>query len=456
MLLMLIMPKLYFYVLGALALIAAVIALVAPSLARAKWVEQTKLVSDNEAGEYEFAQAVAIDGDTAVVGVPYYGTPTDLNNAGRISAEISRSGATGKVMGLTNEGAAYVYRCSGSRCSLTAKLFMPKNQADGYHKFGSKVAIDGDTILVAADAFRGEALNEVLQYLPLYIFTRSGDSWSLQQSHLALPYSLKATYSIKSVALSGDTAVVGVGGRIHVFHRHPSTGTWSYEAELTPDAPTYGFGEAVAIDGNTIIVSGGAPSKTITSNRRVAAFIFVRDSTTGIWSLQAQLITFKNENTSTRRTVALSSNTAVVGLPGENRDRGAAYVYERNPATGKWSKQARLVPNDVLPFHQYGFGGSVGIDGNLIVVGVSLEHQYSPNWFQPHRGEKSAYVFERNSHTGKWSQPVKLLSQDYKRVAESYAKRVSISGERVILSAGSIETDSAYIFHRVDFQKQSN
>ncbi|WP_041462320.1 FG-GAP repeat protein [Chroococcidiopsis thermalis] len=445
------MPKLYFYVLGALALIAATIALAAPSLSKgSQWVEQAKWVSDNSAGEYEFAQAVAIDGDTAVVGLPYYGTPTDLNNAGRISAEVSRSGATGKVMGWTNEGAAYVYRCSGSRCSLSAKLLMPKNQADGYHEFGSEVAIDGDTILVAADAFRGEALNEVLQYLPLYIFTRSRDSWSLQQSHLALPYSLKATYSIKSVALSGDTAVVGIGGRTHVFHRHPSTGSWSYEAELTPDTPTYGFGEAVAIDGDTIIVSGGTPSKTITSNSTVAAFVFVRNSTTGSWSLQAQLVPFKNENTSTRRTVALSSNTAVVGLPGESSDRGAAFVYERNPATGKWSKQARLVPNDVLPFHQYGFGGSVGIDGNSIVVGVSLEHKASPNWFQPHRVEKAVYVFERNSRIGWWSQPVKLLPQDYKEVARTYGKRVDISGERVILSAGSIGTDSAYIFRRVN------
>lgn len=82
MLLMLIMPKLYFYVLGALALIAATIALAAPSLSKgSQWVEQAKLVSDNSAGEYEFAQAVTIDGDTAVVGVPYYGTPTDLNSA---------------------------------------------------------------------------------------------------------------------------------------------------------------------------------------------------------------------------------------------------------------------------------------------------------------------------------------------------------------------------------------
>jgi hypothetical protein len=425
MLLVVIMPKLYFYLLGAVALIAAVIALVAPSLAKAQWVEQAKLVSDNEAGKYEFAQAVAISGDTAVVGVPNYGTPTDLNNAGRISAEVSRSGATGKVMGLTNEGAAYVYHCSGSRCSLSAKLLMPKNQADGYHEFGSEVAIDGNTILVAAESPKKD-----VPELPVYIFTRSGDIWSLQQSQLAIPNPLGHYHSIKSVALSGDTAVVGVGGKLYVYRRQLSTGTWSYEAELPS--------QLAAIDGHTIVVGGN--------------LVYVRDSSTNSWYEQAKLV---SHSSSRGNNFAISGDTVVIGTPAEDSDRGAVHVYVRNPATGQWSKQARFVPNDVLPFFQYGFGASVGIDDNRIIVGVSLGHLYSPNMFRPHRVEKAAYLYERDRRTQKWSQPVKLLPQDYKRVASQYSRRVSISGERVILNAGSIGTDSAYIFRRVDSQKQN-
>jgi type II secretory pathway pseudopilin PulG len=430
MLLMLIMPKLYFYVLGALALIAATIALAAPSLSKgSQWVEQAKLFSDNSAGEYEFAQAVAIDGDTAVVGIPYYGELTDINNAGIIAGEVSQLGETRNIKGYTKDGAAYVYHCSADTCALQAKLFLPKARTSKYSNFGSEVAIDGDTILVAADSPKKD-----VPELPVYIFTRSGDSWSLQQSHLALPYSLGATYSIKSVALSGDTAIVGVGGRLYVYRRQLSTGTWSYETELPAGL--------AAIDGNTVIM-----------RESHAVSVFIRDAATSRWSRQAQLASYPR---SVRTNVALSEDTAVIGIPAEDSERGAVHVYVRDPATGQWSKQARFVPNDVPPFFQYGFGASVGIDDNRIIVGVSLGHLYSPNMFRPHRVEKAAYLYERDRRTQKWSQPVKLLPQDYKRVASEYSRRVSISGERVILNAGSIgTTDSAYIFRRVDSQKQN-
>jgi FG-GAP repeat len=446
---MLIMPKLYFYVLGALALIAATIALAAPSLSKGnKWVEQAKLVSDNSAGEYEFAQAVAISGDTAVVGVPYYGELTDINNAGIITGEVSQLGETRNIRGYTKDGAAYVYHCSADTCALQAKLFLPKARTSRYSNFGSEVAIDGDTILVAADSPKKD-----VPELPVYIFTRSGDSWLLQ-AQLALPHPPQTSLDINSVALSGDTAVAGTDkNKVYVFRRHPATGTWSYEAEL--EGPrredrfpkdSY-FGNNVAIDGNIIIVSGGA-------GKCPYAYVFVRESATASWFKQAELTPYSSD-IGYGTNVALSGNIAVIGSPGENWDRGAAYVYVQNSTTGKWFQQTKLVPNDVPPFFSYGFGGSVAIDGNKIVVGVSLEHKASPNLFQPNRLEKAVYVFERNSRIGWRSQPVKLLPQDYEQVARKYGKRVGISGERVIIAAGNLTTNSAYVFQRVDSRKQS-
>lgn len=421
------MRKLYFYILGAGVLVATVVSLIAPSSSNgAKWVERAKIVSDNKAGRYEFAQAVAISGDTAVIGVPYYGRPTDLKNAGRVSIGVSQNGPTGEVVGLTKEGAAYVHRCSKDTCSLQAKLLMPKADLDKYSKFGSEIAIDGNTILVAADAPERD-----IPELPVYTFTRLGNKWSLQQSYLAIPQPLKYYHTIKSVALSGDTAVVGLGGELYVFRRQPNTSTWLYEAKLPS--------QMAAVDGNTIILAG--------------SLVYVRSSVTGRWDEQAEL---DSHSVSSGTNVAISGDTVVIGTPAEDSDRGAVHVYVRNPATGKWSKQARFVPNDVPLFHQYGFGASVGIDGNRIVVGVSLGHRYNPNMFQPQRIEKVAYVYERNSRIQKWSQPAKLLPHDYEQVAHGYAYRVSVSSERVILSANSIGSGAAYIFQQIDTSESKN
>lgn len=422
------MPKLYFYILGAIALIAVFIAFVGPSLARARWVEQAKLVADSEAGKYEFAQAVDIDRDTAVVAAPFDYLPHSR----------------------VRKGTVHVYTRSRDTWALQAKLFVPETQAGNYSSFGFSVAIDGNTILVAASLVRDNP------NIPVYFFTRSGETWSLKQAQLPLPHPSKTSSFINSVVISGDTAVAE-GGRVYVFRRHSETGTWFYEAELEFPKQANDSSGVVAIDGNTIIVGGGIVGRGNTSSDR-AAFVFVRDSATGSWSLQAELVPY-SKDVGYRTTVAISGNTAVVGVPGENWDKGAAYVYERNSATSKWFQSARLVPNDVPPSFAYGFGGSVGIDGNTIVVGVSLEHR-SSGGLQFVQTQKSVYVFERNSRTGRWSHSAKLRPQDLEQHWHDYGQRVSISGDLVMVAAptrnNKFATSTAYIFKRVDSQKQSN
>lgn len=446
--------KPFFYILGALALIAAVIALVAPSLSQDEWLEQAKLVSDNEAGKYEFGQAIDIDGDTAVVGVPFHGKETDPKDAGVIVGKISRGrGEPGKITGLTDEGAVYVYQRTGDSWSLQAKLFLPETKAGIYRKFGKKVAIDGDNILATAEqAVAGN------QNLPLFVFSRSANTWSLQ-AQLTLPNPSKFQFFINFVALKGDTAVAAAGGEPLVFHRDKATGTWSYEAQLKRPKPSdiyckdprFGgsyLSKSVAIDGDTIIVSGGGRVNC------PYAYVFVRDTaTTGSWLLQAELTPHPRElvyNTA----VALSGNTAVVGSPGDDGERGAAYVYERNTATGNWSKQAKLVPNDVPLLLTYGFGTSVAVDGNTIVVGSSryaIQAILLPSWTQ-----KAAYVFARRPGTSSWSLPVKLIPRDYnKYLAQFYGQRVDVSGERVIVNVGS-SFNAVYIFQQVDSQNSAN
>jgi hypothetical protein len=66
--------------------------------------------------------------------------------------------------------------------------------------------------------------------------------------------------------------------------------------------------------------------------------------------------------------VAISGHTLVVGAPGHNQSNGVVYVFTED-SNGFWSGVAELTASDAVA-HIY-FGGSVGINGNTIVVGAS-------------------------------------------------------------------------------------
>lgn len=224
-------------------------------------------------------------------------------------------------------------------------------------------------------------------------------------------------------------------GKVYVFRTQPDTNNWNQEAEFNAG------GQTVAIDGNTIIVGGSK-----------SAYVFVRDVATGNWSQQAEL-SYIAEDDNSPNNVAIFGNTAVVGRPGVRNDRGAVDLYERNAETGEWSLENRFFPSEVPWNVAYGFGASLAIENNTIVVGASLKHLYCPSWTQFVESETAAYVIERNIQTGKWSQPVKLLPKDYKQVARGYAREVSLSGNKIIVTAPrnmNFGNDNVYIFERVD------
>lgn len=399
---------LYFCILGAVNLIAAVVVFFLLPKPRHKWIKQATLVADNEVAALEFGRAVAVKGDTAIVAAPYEYLPNDVC-----------------------QGTVHVYVPSGDDWCLQAKLFVPQNQTGSYSFFGSSVAIDGDTVLIAADS-----LNTTDSSTPLYVFTRTGENWSMQ-AQLSLPYVPQVPIFYQSVALAGDTAVAGTKGKVYIFRRNEVTGNWCYEAELKCSKKDNYFGDTVAIANNTIIVSGG-------DKGCASAYIFVHDPATGDWLEQAQLTTQSSNGSS--NTVAISGNTAIIGRPSENLQQGAAYVFQRHPSSGEWLQQTRLVPGDIPPFFTLGFGGSVAIDGNTIVVGTSTKTFTSILGFNWNQG--GVYVFVR-SVKGGWLQSTKLLPQNYSPT-QNYGQVVSISGDLIIVAAGE-RGDAVLIFKRVNF-----
>ena len=159
------------------------------------------------------------------------------------------------------------------------------NGAQG-DSFGTSVAISGDTAVIGAYGYdvgvddKGSA----------YVFTRNGSVWT-QQAKLLATDGAQGDFFGDSVAISGDTAVVGASGvdvgansnqgSAYVFSR--SGGVWTQQAKLlaSDGAQSNYLGESVAISGDTVLVG------TAGNRLKDSAYIFIRSGT--VWTQQAQL-----------------------------------------------------------------------------------------------------------------------------------------------------------------------
>ncbi|RIK62868.1 MAG: hypothetical protein DCC65_16840 [Planctomycetota bacterium] len=367
-------------------------------------LSQSSKVTASDASEHdEFGAAVAISGGTAVVGAPGFGYG----------------------------GAAYVLVESEGTWIEQARL----GAGTGICQGGIAVDICGDTTVVTS-IYQNSA----------YVFTRSGEVWSLQQILAPSPGAYTDKFG-QSVGINGDTLIAGSplnddvaadAGSAYVFVR--SASSWFEQAKLiAPDGSTGDkFGNGVAISGETVIV--GSPLDDDAGLDSGSAYVFVRSGET--WTQQAKLVAFDaaaGDHFGT--SVAVDGNVAVVGAPwarGPRSDSGAAYVFTRNGSS--WMLEAKLISVD-SPWAT-GFGSPVAIYKNMVIVGgPDGDDEVGPN-------SGAAFVFVRSGVT--WTQQAKLTAPDADwRDAFSCAldigPTIAIVGARYDDSFG-FESGAAYIF----------
>ena len=336
-------------------------------------VQQAYLkASSSDAGD-AFGSWVAVSGNTVVVGAPF-----------------EDSGATG-VNGNDDDdstpdsGAAYVFIRDGTSWSQQAYL-KASNGRPG-DEFGQSVAISGDTIVVGA---RFASFN----IGAAYVFVRSGSTWN-EQAILSASNADFGDRFGSSVAVSGDTIVVGASfedsaatgvngiqsnnnrpdsGAAYVFVR--SSGTWIQQAYLK--ASNTGtldeFGAAVALSDDLVLV--GAPSEDsdaegVNGNQgnnslsgSGAAYVFVRSGST--WSQQAYLKSLVSTGPGFfGTTVAASGNTVAAGASANGRTD----VFVHNGSS--WSHQFHVSMLD----HP-----SVALAGDVLVIGTSVYMRNGTTW----------------------------------------------------------------------------
>lgn len=397
--------------------------------------------SDTYAGDI-FGYAVAISGNTVVVGAPY-----EDGNA-------------------TDSGAVYVYTRTGTTWAFQARLKAPSPAVN--NEFGYAVAISGDTLVVGAP-YRNSNTGIA------YVFTRSGTTWTCRKN-LTASNAVAGDQFGKAVAISGGTIVVGApsknsdAGAAYVFTG--SGATWTQKAYLTISTGiTDYFGSAVAISDTTAVV--GAYGKDGSSGADAgAAYVYVFNGTE--WVQQAALSPSNPDpGDYFGYSVAISGNTVVVGAYREDSntkgvnttpnnygtDTGAAYVFTRSGTT--WSQQAYLKASNTGNSDYFGY--SVGISGDIIVVGAEEEDSNttgigsSPNDLSSNSG--AAYVFTRSGTT--WSQTSYLKAfntgeedrfghavaiSDGTTVIGAYWEDSNTTGVTTIWNEIGIDSGAAYVF----------
>jgi len=346
-----------------------------------------------------------------------------------------------------------------------AKLTASDGNKNDY--FGDTVAISGDTVVVGAyaDDDKGTDSGSV------YVFVKPNGGWattSTFNAKLTASDGAATDYFGKSVAISGDTVVVGAyadddngtdSGSVYVFVK-PDSGwatTSAYDAKLSACNACDGvtsdqFGHSVAINGNTIVI--GAPRDDDNGSNSGSVYLFIKphNGWTTTSTYHAKLIASDGAASDYfGNTAAISSDTVVVGAYGDDDNgsySGSVYVFVKPSGgwiiTETYYENAKLTASDGAASDY--FSNSIAISGDTVVVGAYKDDDKGS-------ASGSAYVFVKPSSgwTTTSTFNAKLTSSDGVG-AEYFGQSVAISGDTVAVGAyqdsprGASYSGSVYMF----------
>ena len=298
-------------------------------------------------------------------------------------------------------------------------------------QFGASVAISGDTVVVGPSGTPASA----------YVFQKPADGWSNMVQTAELTSSDAGSGFGTSVAISGDTIVVGANGKAYVFVK--PAGGWknmTETAQLSDGLTGDCFGCFVAIDYQTIVA--GAPLAIVNGNQNQGAAYVFAEPATGWASTSAFAAQLTASDGSFYDdfgiSVGVSGKTVVVGAPfyQDRTGPGAAYVYVQ-PATG-WAsttQSAELVEAQQGLYDEFGL--SVAIDKNVIVVGAQ-QVMAGPN------GDGAVYVFvEPTSGWSNMTETAQLLASS---PTQNFGDSVGVSGRVVVAGTASANTNLVFLY----------
>lgn len=348
--------------------------------------------------ERRLGYATAIDGEFAVVGVPY---------------EDSGPGDAGAVR--------IYHRTTGA---LLHRLRSPNPKSGG--RFGTGVSISGTR--VAVSSFSDPQGNA-------YVFDLAAANPATPVVVLKPP-----VVSGSAISISGSIVAVGGGNRVNIYNLSALSPGTAILSILNPNAPnSYGFGAAVAVSGDRIVV--GRPGEMFGTDSSGRAFVYDLNRLTP----DTPIATLENpspaEGDHFGAAVSISGTRVLIGAYQDDTsgtDAGSAYVFDLasatpgTPVTILNSPAATVVPR---------FGYSAALSGTRAVVGAYLGD--GPT------NTGRAYVYELAGPAP--TTPILTLNNPSPAVDDNFGFSVGISSDRIIAGApyddtGASNAGGVYIY----------
>jgi hypothetical protein len=436
--------------------------------------------------------ALAADGNTLAIGAQQEGSSATGINGNQTDNSAAESGAV------------YVFTRSAGVWSQQAYVKASNsNPGDG---FGVSLALaaDGNTLAVGAPAEDSNATgingnqadNSILNTGAVYVFTRSGNTWSQQayvkasdpgaDDRFGMRFALAADGATLAIGAYGeDSSANGINGNqadnsasnsgaVYVFTR--SAGVWSQQAYVKASNAGaddwFGWSVALAADGNTLAVGAPAEDSSATgingnqadnsASNSGAVYVFTRSAS--VWSQQAYVKASNAgaddwfgssvalaDDGDTLAVGAQSEDSSATGIGGNQADNsalnsGAAYVFIRSGSI--WSQQAYVKASNTEAGDSFSFSIALTADGNTLAVGAIGEGSNAIGIGGDQADNSAgylpgaAYVFFRSGNT--WSQQAYVKASNT-GFGDLFGYSIALAADGNTLAVGAIGEGSSTI-----------
>lgn len=355
--------------------------------------EDQKIVAADGTELQRFGEAVALSGDTAMVG-------TNDTHTGR--------------------SAVYVFERSGNAWVQTQKLLADDGAAGDEARFGASIVLDGSTAVIGADA---AMVDGKPNQGAAYVFHKSGSSW-IQAAKLVAADGAAGDSFGNSLALSGSRLLIGAHraqvngnarGAAYLFEA--ANGAWTQVQKLrgvdTRDNDAFGY--RVAFSDASIIVSAQLANLDFPG-----ALYFFKESG-GTWLQKQKLVGELYSGLGS--SLAARGNRLVTGAPTLDA-QGVVYVYAE--LDGFWRRTHTIYTPEGESFANFGY--SIGLTDTSFVAGANAATVAGQSW------AGAGYVFTEAD--GEWHYAQKLLASDA-AANDSMGSAAAIDGNTVLLASGA-------------------
>jgi hypothetical protein len=411
----------------------------------ARWTLQQKIAGNEQIGHFGFT--LALDGNTAVAGAVSLGF-----NASPDFQIFERSGTNWRAAHAISRSGFYDISPSQGQAAVSADMVLLAGTQDLVGQAKTYERKQGTWVEHQALTTRdGSGFDRLGTCVALgseraavgasgegviYTYARNGSAWGESQ-RISAPDAAGADGFGTAVAMSGNGLVVGAPSMNGVYVYRHTAASWTVEQFISGAfSGASSLGAAVTMDGDRVAIAGRVGN----SSDPPQGGVYIYELSGTVWFPRALLVSDAPSLENFGVSVALSGDTLLVGAESIDYSRGAAYVYMRDGT--RWTLQQKLVPNDG---HQADFfGQKVALSGHTAIV-TAPSDQTSNEIFG------AAYVFVRQGTT--WTEQQKLIPTQPDPPIGSFAVAVSVLGDTAVVGArGHLIPDpgrsAAYVFTR--------